>query len=506
MVQFTISLLTFPFGCVTMGFKKISLFERSFDMLTPENEKRIDQWIEDHKEEFLEDLGKLIEVPSVATFDIQEGEYPFGKDSANALAKAKELSEGYGFKVKNLDNYCLVANIGDEEEKIGILGHLDVVPCGNDWNYPPYKLTVDGDLLLGRGVLDDKGPLWASVFSVRCLKDLGLLPRRGIEFFMGGQEECGMNDIVHYREVSEKLPVASFTPDGNYPICHGEKGGLRFYLAIPCHDEKILDFSGGTVRNVVADKAEITLKGVNPKEIAEKLSENERITVTEEGKNVKITANGASVHASIPENGINAIGVLANALLSAEIFEGEAKKAMEFLSLVNSDYNGAALGVAVSDEPSGKLTHVGGVINMDRGILDLSIDIRYPVTFDGDGLLKTITETVEPYKVTVHDIGDSKPTYSPAESDLVKTCMSVINSVFHRDHWKPYTMGGGTYARKMPNACALGPEDPDYESPFGLFRGSIHQADESTPAKLLFDTMKVYAKLLIELDDIDVTK
>ena len=106
-----------------------------------------------------------------------------------------------------------------------------------------------------------------------------------------------------------------------------------------------------------------------------------------------------------------------------------------------------------------------------------------------------IIETVEPYKVTVHDVGDSKPTYSPADSDLVRTCMSVIKSVFKRDHWAPYTMGGGTYARHMPNACALGPEDPDYESPFGLFRGSIHQSDESTPAQLLFDTMKVYANL-----------
>ncbi len=483
------------------------LSERGFDkMLSIENEKRIEEWIEVHKEEFIADLSKIIAVPSVATPGVAEGEYPFGIESANVLAAAKELVESYGFPVKNLDNYCLVANIGEGEEKIGIMGHLDVVPCGNDWNYPPYQLTVDGDLLIGRGILDDKGPLWASIFAVRCLRDLDLLPKREIEIFMGGQEECGMNDIIHYKEVSEKLPDASFTPDGNYPLCHGEKGGLRFYLAIPCNDEKIVDFTGGTVKNVVADKAVATLKGVCVKCLKEKLADNERIAVDEEGDLVKVTATGASVHASIPENGVNAIGVLANALLDAEIFEGEAKDAMKFLSIVNSDYNGAALGVPVEDEPSGKLTHVGGVIGMDRGVLDLSIDIRYPVTEDGDRLLEKIIETVEPYNVTVHDIADTKPAYSPADSELVRTCMRVIKSVFGRDHWKPYTMGGGTYAKHMPNACALGPEDPDYESPFGLFRGSIHQSDESTPAKLLYDTMKVYAKLLVELDDIDVTK
>ncbi len=475
-------------------------------MLSAENEKRIINWIEEHKDEFIADLSKIIAVPSVATFGVSEGEYPFGVESANVLSAAKELVESYGFPVKNLDNFCLVANVGEGEEKIGIFGHLDVVPCGNDWNYPPYQLTVDGDLLIGRGVLDDKGPLWASIFAVRCLKDLGLMPKREIEFFLGGQEECGMNDLLHYVEVTEKLPDVSFTPDGNYPICHGEKGGLRFCLAIPCNDEKIVDFEGGTVRNVVADKCTATLKGVCAKCLAEKLAENKRIEICEEGDLVKITANGASVHASIPENGINAIGVLANALLDAEVFEGEAKSAMEFLKLVNSDYNGAALGVPAEDEPSGKLTHVGGVISIDRGILNLSIDIRYPVTANGEELLEKIIRTVEPYNVTVFDVADTKPAYSPADSDKVRTCMRVINSVFHKDHWKPYTMGGGTYAKHLPNACALGPEDPDYESPFGLFRGSIHQADESTPAKLLFDTMLVYAKLLVELDDIDVTK
>ncbi|MBR2040886.1 MAG: Sapep family Mn(2+)-dependent dipeptidase [Oscillospiraceae bacterium] len=475
-------------------------------MLSKENEKRIENWIEEHKEEFIADLSKIIAVPSVADPGVAEGEYPFGIESANVLAAAKELVEGYGFAVKNLDNFCLVANIGEGEEKIGILGHLDVVPCGNDWNYPPYQLTVDGDILVGRGVLDDKGPLWASIFAVRCLKDLGLMPKREIEFFLGGQEECGMNDLLHYVDVTEKLPDVSFTPDGNYPICHGEKGALRFYLAIPCNDEKIVDFTGGTVRNVVADKAVATLKGVCGKALSEKLASNERISVETEGEFVKVTATGASVHASTPENGINAIGVLANALLDAEIFDGEAKSAMEYLALVNSDYNGAALGVPVEDEPSGKLTHVGGVIGMDRGILNLSIDIRYPVTLDGADLLEKIIAKAEEHSVTVHDIADTKPAYSPADSDLVRTCMRVINSVFHRDHWKPYTMGGGTYAKHMPNACALGPEDPDYESPFGLFRGSIHQADEHTPARLLFDTMKVYAKLLVELDDIDVTK
>ncbi len=171
---------------------------------------------------------------------------------------------------------------------------------------------------------------------------------------------------------------------------------------------------------------------------------------------------------------------------------------------MNGDCHGASIGVPLCDEPSGPLTHVGGVIeNAGDGKLDLSIDIRYPVTADGDEIFKAITADVAPYGVTLCNLSDSKCIYTPADSKLIKTCMDTINSVFHRENWKPYTMGGGTYARNLPNAYALGPEDPDCESPYGPFRGSIHQPDETTSIKLLIDTAKVYARLLINLDGLE---
>ena len=101
-------------------------------MLTKETEKRIDEWIDSHQEEYLRDLGELVAVPSVANMGVAEGEFPFGEASAAVLKKAKGLAEGFGFSVENRDNFCLVARVGEGEEKVGILGHLDVVPCGGD--------------------------------------------------------------------------------------------------------------------------------------------------------------------------------------------------------------------------------------------------------------------------------------------------------------------------------------------------------------------------------------
>ena len=43
----------------------------------------------------------------------------------------------------------------------------------------------------------------------------------------------------------------------------------------------------------------------------------------------------------------------------------------------------------------------------------------------------------------------------PADSELVSTLMRVYNGINHSDT-KPLTMGGGTYARELPNAVAFG--------------------------------------------------
>ena len=467
--------------------------------------KRIDEWIDSHKEEYVDDLARLVAVPSAANTGIAPGEFPFGEGSAAALKTAKELAEGYGFEVENRDNFCLVAHVGKGSEKVGIFGHLDVVPCGSDWQYPPYALTKldDGDTVVGRGVMDDKGPLWASVYAVRCLKELNLLPRRAVEIFMGGDEECGMEDIKHYKATSKELPVVSFTPDSAYPICHGEKGIMRFHFSVPNEDSNLVSFNGGTVRNVVAGHAELVLSGVSFDEAAEKLAKTERVSVQRDGENIKIAAEGASVHASTPENGINAIGIAANAALKAGLAQGGAEFALGFIARVLSDYNGKSISAPFEDEPSGKLTHVGGVIRSENGRLDLCIDVRYPVTCKGGDILAAVTEFAGKYGVSVGDVTDSAPLYIPADSALVGLCMETVGEVFPEKNWKPYTMGGGTYARNMPNAYALGAEDPDFVSPFGLFRGDIHQPDECASISQLVKTMKVYARLLLRLDEFE---
>ena len=78
------------------------------------------------------------------------------------------------------------------------------------------------------------------------------------------------------------------------------------------------------------------------------------------------------------------------------------------------------------------------------------------------------------------------------------------------EHTEPFVMGGGTYARKLPNAFAYGiggmrktPEDLAAEQK--LFRpgtGGAHEPDEGLNLRMYFAAMKFLTTAVIQLDQI----
>ena len=82
----------------------------------------------------------------------------------------------------------------------------------------------------------------------------------------------------------------------------------------------------------------------------------------------------------------------------------------------------------------------------------------------------------------------------------LQVCLNAYNSITG-DSAKPYTMGGGTYARDFPNGVCFGPEHNDRERPD--FVGAIHGADEAGSLSELLEAMKIYILTLLELDKLD---
>lgn len=147
--------------------------------------------IEAHYNEFLCDLAKVIEVQSVrGPADLHA---PFGKGPRQILRVAVKLADQYGFKTSIVNDAVAVAQWGpDTSDYIGIVGHLDVVAAGEGWQSDPFKLNVREDTLYGRGVLDNKGPLWRCCLGCIYLKNADFIPGKLCESFLVAMRKVGV--------------------------------------------------------------------------------------------------------------------------------------------------------------------------------------------------------------------------------------------------------------------------------------------------------------------------
>ena len=159
--------------------------------------EQIEAYFEQHRDALVQDVMDLVAIRSVDE-EAKPGK-PFGDGPAAALDAALKLAEKYGFTdVKNEENYVGTVTLGQGEVQLGILAHLDVVPEGKGWTVcEPYQPVIVDDCIYGRGSSDDKGPAIASLYALRCIKDLGIPRTRTVRLILGTAEETGSGDIAH---------------------------------------------------------------------------------------------------------------------------------------------------------------------------------------------------------------------------------------------------------------------------------------------------------------------
>lgn len=81
-----------------------------------------------------------------------------------------------------------------------VYGHYDVQPTGSldEWKTPPFELTVDGDVMRGRGSSDDKGPVYVVLKVAQAfIEQEGRLPLN-VKFLFEGEEEIGSPHLPSY--------------------------------------------------------------------------------------------------------------------------------------------------------------------------------------------------------------------------------------------------------------------------------------------------------------------
>lgn len=455
----------------------------------------LNEYIDKVFDQLVADTQKFVSIESALDDSTAGPMAPFGAGIQKALEYALAKADSMGFATKNLDGYAGYAQLGDSGDLVAILAHVDVVPAVGEWIVPPYSAQIIDGKLYGRGSVDDKGPAIACLYAMQAIKECKLPITKRARLLLGTDEETLARGIYYYLERDE-VPVCGFSPDAEFPIIHAEKGTIRFQYHLPAADEDIKLLDAGTRLNVVPDHASAKLCGVTEAQIAscaEKLALKASITSKKEEDCIKVDVHGVASHASYPQEGINAIQ---NLLLLLKALYPEAnsdlKKSIHALAdLLKDETNGFSAGLSCKDEVSGSLTLNTAIIKVDKENSFCKFDIRYPVTHDGEALLKEL-ELLAPQCLARYELIQHKP---PLYVEKDRPFIKELQKAYEESTGETadcISIGGGTYCRYVKNTVSFGPVFPGQQE-------LAHQANEYISLNDLRKIAKIYAQAIYNL-------
>lgn len=442
--------------------------------------------------ELLECLQQNIRFPSVQGAPLSDA--PYGADVRDSLIHVLTTAEKLGFPATNLDGHVGWCEYGNGEEMVAVLGHLDVVPAGEGWTRDPWGGEIKDGRIWGRGTMDDKGPSIAALYALAALRDSGLPLKRRIRLLFGCNEETGAADMKYYLANGGEIPVMGFTPDAEYPVINGEKGIINATFTrnyTQSGDLKILSIRGGTAPNVVPSSAcaKIACSLETAQRIQQLKAPKIRYTLTDYG--IFAEAEGVNAHGSTPGQGENAIGRLILALDTLP-FSGETAEIIHFLAeKLGMQTNGENAGIFLQDDVSGELTLNWGTLEADENRVSLKINYRYPVTKTYEDCAPKLNTLFQNAGFHLAAEAHKAKLYIPEDSQLVQTLLKV-----YTDHTgivdKPISIGGGTYAKSLPNILAFGPIFPGDEV-------REHKPDEFIEIPKLMKTAQIIVSAMYEM-------
>jgi succinyl-diaminopimelate desuccinylase len=466
-----------------------------------EEMKRVDKekllgLLDGYQGEMTKTLQQLIQIPSVEA-EAAPGA-PFGPAMAKALEFVLETGKALGLKAKSVDGYAGHLELGEGDDVIGVLVHLDVVPAGNDWTYPAFGGEIHDGKLYGRGTLDDKGPAVAALYGLKAIKESGIKLDKRIRLIFGTDEESGWLDMQYYFEREEK-PRQGFSPDAMFPIIHAEKGSTTFQIGAQFAEAtgaSVVSFQSGERTNIVPDRATAVVAGIAAAEIEAALATfsalpGASINFAAGEQGIVVTAKGVSAHGAMPEEGVNAAVELATFLARLSLPADQLHLLQFMRDHLRGQYNGQGLGIGLKDEVSGLLTANLGIVRWENGTAELAINTRFPISYTGEQVHGGAKQVAEAAGFTYTIVSTGKPHHVAKDSPVVKVLQQVYQEETGQEP-TAYAIGGGTYAKLMPEAVAFGPVFPGQPE-------LAHQRDEHISLEDLMRCARIYTLAMVGL-------
>lgn len=467
----------------------------------------VESYVDEVWEDVVADIARLVEVPSIADASAAEAGAPFGRPVREALDRALAVAKRLGYRTADDDGYVGMADVpGAQAAQVATIAHVDVVPAGPGWATDPFRMERREGWLLGRGVIDDKGPAVLSLYAGAYLIKRGITPRYTFRALLGCDEEVGMTDVHHYLD-SHEDPAFLFTPDAEFPVCNAEKGCLGgTFASAPITRGAIRSWSGAEATNAIPSES-VCVLDVPVSELPEPQAHADRLTVEamDDGA-VRILAQGVGGHASLPEGTVNAIALVVDYLLEViaalpESFDPAEVSFIDLLSRVHAGSDGTGIGIACASPAFGPLTCNAGTVEVACGRICQTIDVRFPDTIDADALEVRCRTLADEFGCGFESTRAKPPFSVSADSPAVQTLLSVYREVTGKPA-EPFSMGGGTYARNFKSAVSFGPEDNSLLLP--AWAGTMHGPNEAASEELLRDALKMYILSILRLQNVEL--
>lgn len=398
---------------------------------------------------------------------------------------------------------------------LGLVIHGDVQPAEAEaWSFDPFGGKVENGYVLGRGAADDKGPLIQALLAMRALRESGLSRTHTIRLLVGSEEESSATEMGEYLK-THAPPDYSLVLDSEFPVVVGEKAwdGLALVAANAerpgrTKPYRVMAIDAGLAASIVPDRAEVKLGWVDGTPRWEELlaaleaaktsmPEGTRLAFEASGEILRVVAYGKSAHSGVNiRGGRNALVALARAL-EGKLPSGGVDDLLAFARLAGHDLRGTKLGLAANDPLWGGYdVNVATIkpLEEDPSKSVLYINLRRIPPRTGAESKAHLAAFVAKFneqsgaRLTIDDEAsyfDDEPLSFDPQAKIVRRLMAVYERATG-EKAKPAISGGGTYAKRLPNAVAFGMWFPGKPYPG-------HDVDE----KIAIDDLHRGARVLI---------
>lgn len=438
----------------------------------------------------LETLRELVEIPTYRKDGVDQHDNP---EFIKIAGKIKNLAESFGLNYRNIDNRVYEISLdGSGKDVVGIHAHADVVPVTpENWvlkdgtKLDPFKVTLIGDRMYGRGTEDDKNGIVVTLYAMKVIKEEKLPLARNFKLLVDTTEETTGDAIPYYFE-RNPTPEYNLALDGGYPVVIAEKG----YGTVMARFAKrkaegkgaeITSMTGGLATNQIPSVSVVTLVTDKPADLAASLQKagaeyakrnggDFEVNAKVDGKDVKLTVTGVSAHSSEPESGVNPVARMLDFIHSVD-----GKIALKHNHITDAahyaadnwglDYKGSKLGVGFADDFMGPLTTSLTYVGMDDKTFKLAVNLRVPKGKSPELLKTEIADKLAAWSKKNHvavnfDYSIAEPMYRNPEGEWVKALLAVATENLGMKH-EFGTSAGATSVHELPNGVQFGLARPE---------------------------------------------